>query len=79
MQLDTVVSWIKGEKGTDVKLYNFPLCVVKKEFWTLCEKSISPDKVRFDETCENCKMRKACGGIFAGTISLEKGELRAIV
>lgn len=67
------------EKGIDVKLYNFPLCAVKKEFWTLCEKSISPDKVRFGETCENCKMRKACGGIFAGTISLEKGELRAIV
>ena len=37
------------------------------------------DKVRFGETCEKCKMRKACGGIFAGTISLEKGELRAIV
>ena len=31
------------------------------------------------QTCEKCKMRKACGGIFAGTISLEKGELRAIV
>ena len=67
------------EKGIDVKLYNFPLCIVKKEFWTLCEKSISPDKVRFGENCEKCEMRKACGGVFAGTMSLEKGELRAIV
>lgn len=37
------------ENGIDVKLYNFPLCTVKNEFWTLCEKSISPDKVRYAE------------------------------
>lgn len=67
------------ENGIDVKLYNFPLCVLKKEFWTLCEKSISPDKVRYAETCEKCKMKNACGGVFAGTISMEKGELSAII
>ena len=67
------------ENGIDVKLYNFPLCTVKKEYWTLCEKSISPDKVRYAETCENCKMKNACGGVFAGTMSMEKGELRAII
>lgn len=52
---------------------------MKKEYWTLCEKSISPDKVRYAETCENCKMKNACGGVFAGTMSMEKGELRAII
>lgn len=67
------------ENGIDVKLYNFPLCTVKKEYWTLCEKSISPDKVRYAETCENCKMKNACGGVFAGTMPMEKGELRAII
>lgn len=67
------------ENGIDVKLYNFPLCTVKKEFWTLCEKSISPDKVRYAETCEICKMKNACGGVFAGTMSMEKGELSAII
>lgn len=67
------------ENGIDVKLYNFPLCTVEKEYWTLCEKSISPNKVRYAETCENCKMKNACGGVFAGTMSMEKGELRAII
>lgn len=67
------------ENEIDVKLYNFPLCTVKKEFWTLCEKSISPDKVRYAETCEICKMKNACGGVFAGTMSMEKGELSAII
>lgn len=66
------------KNGIDVKLYNFPLCTVKKEFWTLCEKSISPDKVRYAENCDGCTMKNACGGVFAGTISMEKGELSAI-
>lgn len=67
------------ENGIDVKLYNFPLCTVKNEFWTLCEKSISPDKVRYAEICGICKMKNACGGVFAGTMSMEKGELSAII
>lgn len=67
------------ENEIDVKLYNFPLCTVKNNLWTLCEKSISPDKVRYSDVCDNCKMRKSCGGVFAGTISIEKGELKAIV
>ena len=67
------------ENGIDVRLYNFPLCSVSKEFWTLCKKSISPYKVRYSEVCDECEMKKSCGGVFAGTLSLEKGELKAIV
>lgn len=67
------------ENGIDVRLYNFPLCSVSEEFWTLCKKSISPYKVRYGEVCDQCKMKKSCGGVFAGTLSLEKGELKAII
>ena len=67
------------KNGIDVKLYNFPLCTVKKEFWTLCEQSISPNKVRYADECEKCRMKSICGGVFAGTISMERGELEAIV
>ena len=67
------------KSGIDVKLYNFPLCAVKKKFWTICEKSISPDKVRYTEKCNICTMKKACGGIFAGTILMEKEELKPIL
>ncbi len=67
------------ENEIDVKLYNFPLCTVKKEFWTLCEKSISPEKVRYAEICDMCSYQNACGGVFAGTFLLEKDELEAIV
>lgn len=67
------------EHEVDVKLYNFPLCTVQKSFWTLCEKSISGNKVRFAEECENCKYKAACGGVFAGTFQLERDELKPIL
>lgn len=67
------------ENGIDVKLYNFPLCTVDKPFWTLCKKSISDDKVRFAEECDSCKYKKACSGVFTGTLQLERDELRPIL
>lgn len=67
------------QNGIDVKLYNFPLCTVKKSFWTLCEKSISANKIRFADECELCKYKNACSGVFAGTIKLERDELKAIL
>lgn len=67
------------ENGVDVKLYNFPLCTVQSSFWTLCEMSISENKVRYADTCENCKYKKNCGGVFAGTFHLERDELKAIL
>lgn len=67
------------QSGIDVKLYNFPICTVDRPFWTLCEKSISDNKVRFTEDCEFCSVKNTCSGIFAGTLQLEKEELRPIL
>lgn len=67
------------EGGIDVKLYNFPLCTVEKRFWALCEKSISPSKVRFGKTCDGCRYHSSCSGLFAGTLRLEEDELEALV
>ena len=78
---DSISSSIRKliQNGINVKLYNFPICTVQKSFWTLCEKSISENKVRFATTCNECKYRAACGGVFAGTFQLEKDELKAIL
>lgn len=65
--------------GIDVQLYNFPLCVVNHQLWTLCKNSISPYKIRYDAQCDACRMRPVCGGVFAGTIRMEANELQAIV
>ena len=60
--------------GIDIALYNFPLCAVSSEYHFLCMKSISGYKVRYAETCELCKKKSDCGGIFAGTIRLAKKD-----
>ena len=67
------------ENGIDVRLYNFPLCTVDSAFWTICEKSISENKVKYAETCDECKYKKNCGGVFTGTFYLERDELKAIL
>lgn len=64
--------------GIDVRLYNFPLCTVEREFWMICQKSISEYKVRFAEVCSSCRMKDSCGGVFAGTLRLESNDLEAI-
>lgn len=66
------------EHGIDVGLYNFPLCCVDSHYWTICEKSISRNKIRFDLECDDCSVRDACGGVFAGTMRLVKEDLSAI-
>ena len=66
------------EGGIDVKLYNYPLCTVEKSFWALCEKSISPSKVRFGKVCGQCKYLSSCSGVFAGTLKLEESELEVL-
>lgn len=67
------------KNGIDVKLYNFPLCTVSRAFWTLCEMSISDNKVRFAEKCHLCRYRNVCSGVFAGTLSLVEDELEPIL
>lgn len=66
------------KSGIDVGIYNFPLCSVDKKYWNICEKSISPYKVRFAEQCNECKIKDACGGIFSGTIRLAKDDIHPI-
>lgn len=62
----------------DVRLYNFPLCTVDPEYWTLCKRSISDIKIRYRDTCNICRVRDACGGLFNGTLHFEKDEIKAI-
>ena len=54
--------------GIDVGLYNYPLCCVERGYWFLCKKSISPEKVRYDEACDVCEVKDICGGLFVSTL-----------
>lgn len=59
----------------DVSLYNFPLCSVDSNYRMLCKKSITDYKIRYAEACEQCAIKDACGGIFAGTFLMAKDDV----
>lgn len=65
--------------GINTRLFNYPLCTVDRGYRTLCYRSISSWKVRYADTCNDCRLKDSCGGVFAGTIKLEEGELEAIL
>lgn len=58
------------EHGINASLYNYPLCAVDEGYRSLCQKSISPWKVRFPDPCDNCSAKPYCGGFFDTTLSL---------
>lgn len=53
--------------GIDVGIYNFPLCAVGRAYWWLCRRSISDYKVKYYEECDECSVKKICGGVFEST------------
>ena len=64
--------------GINVRLYNYPLCTVEQPYWTVCQKSISSEKIRYADNCSYCKVRESCGGVFAGSFSMLKDELEPV-
>ncbi len=58
--------------GIDVQLFNLPLCAVKKEYWSICAKSISDYKVKYSEECQDCDVKEICGGVFDSTKQVTK-------
>lgn len=55
--------------GIDVGLYNFPLCTVRHQDWTLCRNSISDYKIRYASACASCSVQLICSGVFDSTLS----------
>lgn len=66
------------KNGITTKIYNYPLCVINKKYWSVVAKSISDYKVQYTQTCESCKVKTICGGLFNSTLNLENEELTPI-
>lgn len=64
--------------GIDVGLYNFPLCSVTPGYWSLCEKSISEHKIKYFDKCDDCSVKDACGGVFAGSQKFAFNQVKSI-
>lgn len=67
------------ENGISVGLYNYPLCCVDKGYWTICHRSISEYKIRYEEKCDSCGLKAECGGLFVTTMKAAHPEIRPIL
>jgi len=58
--------------GMRVSIYNHQLCVVPREVWGYCRRSISDWKNDYLPVCDACAVRSHCGGFFSS--SLRRGH-----
>lgn len=57
-----------ARRGMNVSIYNHQLCVIPRELWSFCAKSISDWKNDYLPECSTCFVRESCGGFFSSSL-----------
>lgn len=57
------------DNGIPGRIFNFPLCSMPPRLWANSVQSITDYKIRFKEACDECVVKKYCGGFFYSTIN----------
>ncbi len=57
--------------GIDARIYNYPLCALPRNLWSVSAKSITDYKVRYQDGCSECRVKELCGGFFFSTLQLK--------
>lgn len=57
-----------ASRGMNVSIYNHQLCVVPREVWSYCRKSISDWKNDYLPMCQKCVEKDNCGGFFSSSL-----------
>jgi len=58
-----------ASRGMHVSIYNHQLCVVPRELWRFCRKSISDWKNLYLPVCDACGVKYDCGGFFSSSVN----------
>lgn len=53
------------QSGIQVRLFNFPLCLLPQQLWEYSCRSISDWKQTYFPVCEDCKVKGQCCGMFS--------------
>jgi len=59
---------VLAKSGINVSVYNHQLCVVNRDVYPYCKKSISDWKNEYLPQCEDCRQKTACGGFFSSGV-----------
>lgn len=65
--------------GIDARIYNYPLCCVPSNLWSITVKSITDYKIRYKDECEMCLQKDLCGGFFFSTLHFENPPVYPIL
>ncbi len=79
-QIDNLEKAVRvGERyGCNVRLFNYPLCLVTEYLRTRAVKAISDWKNYYPQDCIGCKVQQECGGMFASSIGSFQEKVRRI-
>lgn len=66
------------KSGIITSLYNFPLCNIDENLYSIAHKSITDYKIRYKEECEKCIAKQNCGGFFNSTINVKDIKVKPI-
>jgi His-Xaa-Ser system radical SAM maturase HxsC len=67
------------EAGSHALLYNYALCLLSRQLWSLAADSISPSKKAFADCCEGCLVKCHCPGMFMSNVEILDNELYPII
>jgi len=74
-ELEEAVEFLAGQ-GMNVSIYNSQLCVMPKNLWKYCRKSISDWKNSYLTECENCSKLSQCGGLFTWNLKKHSEHIK---
>lgn len=55
-------------RGLEIRLFNYPLCLLPEDVRPYASKSISDWKNYYPDDCKSCELRKNCGGFFTSAV-----------
>lgn len=58
----------------ELRLYHFPLCALKSEFWPFVWRTLPAEEVAFVSPCKQCQYKKYCLGIHKGYLEKLGGK-----
>lgn len=77
---DTLEQAVSGLalRGMSVSIYNHQLCLLRRPLWSFARKSISDFKNVYLETCQDCAVLEACGGLFKSGEQIHSQHIHAL-
>ncbi len=77
-ELKEAVTYL-NRRFINVSIYNHQLCILPKELWQFARKSISSWKNIYLDICNECNIKKDCGGFFSSSLGKHSEYIKPLI